>query len=40
MKYGVVSSQLPVKYPKLPAYLIGLIETLIWRIAWLRSHKG
>ena len=25
--------QLPAKYPQLPAYLIGQIETLIWGIS-------
>ena len=32
MKYGVGSLQLPVRYPQLPANLIGQIETFIWRI--------
>ena len=32
MEYGVASHQLPVKYPQLPAHLIGFIMTLIWRI--------
>ena len=28
----MVCPQLPVKYPQLPALMIGQIETLIWRI--------
>ena len=31
---GVASLQLPVKYPKCPANLIGKTETLIWCIQW------
>ena len=39
MKCAVISIQLPVKYPQLPAYLIGYIETLIWRIHALGNYS-
>ena len=29
INFGVVSLQLPAKYPQLPAHLVGEIETLI-----------
>ena len=32
MKHGVACLQPPVKYPQIPANLIGYIGILIWRI--------
>ena len=36
IKWGVASLHLPTKYPQLPAFLVGQIGTLIWRIGLLR----
>ena len=33
-RMGVASLHLPAKYPKLPALLVGQIQTLIWRISY------
>ena len=40
INFGVVSPQLPVKYPQLPALMIGKIETLIWRIVEQGAYQG
>ena len=37
---GVASLQLPVRYPNLPALLIGQFETLMWRINTVNSNLG